>query len=170
MITIISEKVARIIKNRKRLEKKLKVKITNRGKEVSVSGDAPEEEIAREVLSALNFGFPFSVALLIKEQDFVFEVLNIKNYTHSKNLRRIRARIIGRDGTVLKTLSQLTEGYFELKDNRLGIIADAKNIEESINAAISIIRGAKQAKVYGFLERHKTGPISDLGLRENETN
>ena len=130
MITIISEKVARIIKNHRRLEKALNVKITNRGKEVSVSGGASEEEIAREVISALNFGFPFSVALSIKEQDFVFEVLNIKNYTHSKNLRRVRARIIGdRKSTRLNSShTDISYAVFCLKKKKKKIIK-IKNIK-----------------------------------------
>ena len=44
----------------------LNVKITNRGKEVFVEGDPRDEFIAEEVLGALNFGFTFSTAILIK--------------------------------------------------------------------------------------------------------
>ena len=50
MKTLISEKIARILKNKKRLEKELNVKITNSGKEVSVSGDSVDEYIAEKVI------------------------------------------------------------------------------------------------------------------------
>ena len=45
MKVLICEKLPRITKNKKRLERVLGVKITNRGKEVSVEGE-PEAEYA----------------------------------------------------------------------------------------------------------------------------
>ena len=91
MKKILSEKLPRILKNRKRLEEKLKVKITNRGKEVTINGKPEDEFIAEKVIDAINFGFPFSVAISIKEEDLEFEILNIKDHTSRKDLDRIRA-------------------------------------------------------------------------------
>ena len=68
MKKIISEKILRIIRNRKKLQKILDVEITNRGKEVFIEGKPEDEFIAEGVIEALNFGFPFSTAILIKEQ------------------------------------------------------------------------------------------------------
>ncbi len=166
MIQLIVDKLPRIIKSKKKLEQILNVKITNKGKEVSISGKPEEEYIAEKVIDALNFGFPFSVAVLIKEQDYVFEILNIKNYTRRSNLEAIRARIIGKKGKTLSTLNQLTKCNFELKDNEVGIIGDPEHIKNAQEAVISIIRGAKQANVYSRLEKHQVKPIIDLGLKE----
>ena len=94
MKTIYSEKLPRILKNKKRLEKELNVKITNRGKEVSVNGDSEDEYIAEKIIDALNFGFPFSVAMLIKKEDFLLEIINIKEHTKRHDLETVRARII----------------------------------------------------------------------------
>ena len=75
MKTILSEKITRIIKSRKKLEEKLNVKITNRGKEIFIKGKPEDEYIAEKVVDALNFGFPFQVAILIRESDFTFEII-----------------------------------------------------------------------------------------------
>lgn len=166
MKTIFSEKIIRIIKNRKRLEKILDIKIMNKGKEIFLKGDPENEYIAEKVIDALTFGFPFSIAISIKEQDFLFEIINIKDHTKKKNLERIRARIIGTKGKTLQTLHQLTKCYFELKDNQMGIIGSPENIESSQQAIISIIQGAKQSNVYNFLERYRVKEIIDLGLKE----
>lgn len=155
MKTIFSEKVSRILKNKKRLEKMLNISLSNRGKEVSVQGDAEDEYIAEKVIDALNFGFPFSAAVLIKKEDFVFEIINIKDYTSRKDFERIRARIIGRGGKTLKTLNQLTNCYFELKDNEVGIIAHPEDLETAHEAVVSLIKGSKQSNVYGFVKRNK---------------
>ena len=166
MKTILSEKLPRILKNKKRLESKLNVKITNRGKEVFIQGKPTDEYIAEKIIDALNFGFPFSTAILIKEEDFIFEILNIKDYTKRHDLKRIRARIIGKKGKTLQTLHQLTKCYFELKDNHIGIICSPEFLENGQEAVISIIRGAKQSNVYSFLEKHQVKSILDLGLKE----
>ena len=166
MIKIICEKVPRVTKNRTILEKTLGVNITNRGKEVSIDGSSEDEYLAERVILALEFGFPFSVALMIKEEDFVFEIINIKEHTNRKNFEIIRARIIGKGGKTLRTLETLTECFFEIKDNKLGIIGDSEYIKNAQEAVISLIRGAKQGNVYAFLEKHRVKPVFDLGLKK----
>jgi len=166
MKIILCEKLPRIIKNKKRLEKLLNIKITNRGKEVSIEGKPEDEYTAEKVIDALNFGFPFSNAIQIKEHDCIFEILNIKDHTKRKDFKRIRARIIGTKGKTLQTLHQLTKCYFELKDNFIGIIGEPEYIENAQQAVISIIKGSKQSNVYNFLEKHQVKEPIDLGLKE----
>ncbi|MFQ5532035.1 MAG: KH domain-containing protein [Candidatus Nanoarchaeia archaeon] len=164
---LICDKIARIIKARKKLEQKLGVKITNRGKELTITGNPENEYIAEKVIDALNFGFPFSTALQIKEEEnFMFEILNIKDYTKRRDLERIRARIIGKKGKTLSTLSQLTKCAFELKNNQVGIIGPVEYIENAQEAIISIIQGSKQSNVYAHLEKHPPKPAIDLGLKK----
>ena len=166
MRKLIADKLPRIVKSKKKLQEKLKVKITNRGKEVSISGKPENEYIAEKVIRAINFGFDFSTAILIKEEDFVFEILNIKDYTRRHDLERVRARIIGKKGKTLNTLSQLTKCDFELKNNKIGIIGDPEYIKNAQDAIIHLIKGAKQSNVYSYLEKHQIKPIIDLGLKE----
>jgi ribosomal RNA assembly protein len=166
MKKLIIDKFPRIIKNKKRLELKLNMKITNRGKEVFIEGDPENEYIAEKVLDALNFGFPFSKTIAIKEKNFEFEIINIKDHTNRKDLKRIRGRIIGTKGKTIKTLSDLTECSFELKDNFIGIIGPSELIENAQEAIISIIKGSKQGNVYSYLEKHQIKPIGDLGLKK----
>ena len=170
METIICEKPKRITKNRKNLEKKLRIKITGRGEEITIHGPPESEYIAEKVIDALEFGFPFSVALLIKEQDFMFEVLNIKDYTRRKDLEKVRARIIGKQGKTLRTLLELTKCHFEIKDNQVGIIGEPEYMKNAQEAMISLIRGAKHANVYSFLEKHQVKPVFDLGLKQVKKN
>ena len=166
MKKLISEKIARILKNKRTLEKELNVKITNAGKEVSINGDSVDEYVAEKVLEALNLGFPLSIALEIKSEDFTFEVINIRDYTKRKDFPRIKARIIGKGGKTLRTLNNLTDCNFEILNHEVGIVGDAENIEAARQAVISLIQGAKQANVYAYLEKHHPKPIMDLGLKE----
>lgn len=165
MKTILSKKLPRILKNKAKLEKKLNVKISNRGKEVQISGNSEEEYAAEKVIDALNFGFPFSVAMLIKEHDFILEILNIKDHTKRHDLKIVRARIIGTKGGTLKTLNNLTKCNFEILDNQIGIIGSPEHIKHAQEAVISIIKGSKQGNVYSHLERHQVKEPDDLGLK-----
>lgn len=169
MEKIIIDKVSRIIKLKKKLEEKLNVKIISRGKEISLSGKPEDEYIAEKVIEALNFGFPFSSAVLIKEQGYVFEIIKIKEHTKRPDLKSVRARIIGKKGKTLAALSNLTKCEFELYDNQVGIIGDPEYIKNAQEAVRMIIQGSKQANVYSYLEKHQVKPILDLGLKETET-
>lgn len=166
MKTMIIDKLPRILKNKKRLEEALKIKITNRGKEVTIDGEAPDEYIAEQVIDALNFGFPYSAAMSIIKEDNLFEIINIKDYTHRLDLKSVRARIIGTSGKTLKTISELSQCHIELKDNLIGIIGPPENIRLTQSAIIKIIQGSKQSNAYLMLEKDKPAPIFDLGLKK----
>ncbi|PJE81589.1 hypothetical protein COU58_01435 [Candidatus Pacearchaeota archaeon CG10_big_fil_rev_8_21_14_0_10_32_42] len=171
MVIIITDKVARIIKNKKKLEKILKVKITNSGKEVTFEGTPEGEYEAEKVLDALNLGFSFSDAISIKEKEFEFDKINIREFVRrGNNMEKIRGRIIGRNGKVLSALSQLTKCSIELKNNEVGIIGNPEDIKSAIDSLIHIIQGGKHSNVYKGLEKRKGEPDFDLGLKGKEGN
>ncbi len=166
MKTFFLDELKVLKKFKRKLQKELEVKITIEGNEVTIDGEADDEFFAEKIIVALNFGFPMDVALLIKREEFLFEILNIKDFTTKKDLKTVRARIIGRGGKSLKTLATLTDCFFELKDNNVGIVGSPENIEKAQNAIISIIQGSKHANVYSYLEKHRTQPVLDLGLKD----
>lgn len=169
MKTIIIEKIARIIKNRKRLENALNVKITNRGKEVTIDGSPEQEYEAAQTIEALNFGFPYKDAISIPEEGLLLEIINIKDYTGKSNMERVRGRVIGKGGKALKTLSTLTECAIEMVDNKIGIIGSPENIKRATEAIIIIIKGGKHSAAYNELEHNFPKPVYDLGLRDAPT-
>ncbi|HLC86787.1 MAG TPA: KH domain-containing protein [Candidatus Nanoarchaeia archaeon] len=165
MKTIYSEKLVRILKNKKRLQELLNVKISNKGRDVTVEGEAEDEYIAEKVIEAINFGFPYSTAISIKVNDNDFEVVNIKDYTKRKDLAIVKGRIVGKKGKTIQTISLLTNCSFEIKDNLVGIIGQPEYIKNAQEAISSLIRGSKQANVYTRLEKeHYKEPV-DLGFK-----
>ena len=129
MKKLILDKMMRVVKARSLLEKELSVKLDIRGREVTINGNAEEEYLAERVLEAINFGFEMDVALMMKEDDLIFEVLNIKDYTKRNDLERIRGRLIGTGGKTKQTLIQLTQCFIEYKENKVAIIGQAERIE-----------------------------------------
>jgi len=169
MKSLYIENPEKIRKNKLKLEKELNIKITLKGEEIIIDGEAEEEYFAEKIIDALSFGFNFNEAILIKNEDFLFEILDIKEYTKRKDLHSVRARIIGKGGKVLKVLNTLTKCELELNDNRLGVIGPAECIKNAQEAITSLIRGAKHSNVYAFLEKHQVKPILDLGLKEKKS-
>lgn len=165
MEKIYSEKIRKILYNKSRLEKALNIKITNRGREVSIKGLPEDEYYAEKVIEALNLGFSFDVAILIKDEDFNFEILNIKDYTRRKDLDVIRARIIGKKGKTLKVLHDLTGCFLMMNENKIGVIGHSENIKNAEESIRSIVKGSKQSNVYSHLEKNRVGRVVDLGLK-----
>jgi KH domain-containing protein len=155
MQEIYIENIAKVIKNKARLEKQLKVKITNRGKLVFVDGPAENEYIALKVLEALDLDFPIEEALLLKNENIELNIINIKDVTKRHDLERVRARIIGTHGRALKTLEHLTQCHICLHDNRVGIIGDCEEIEDAVQSITSLIHGSKHGNVYARAEKRR---------------
>ena len=168
MKKIISDKLPRIVKAKKKLEKEINVKITNRGKEVYLNGSPEDEYIAEKVIDAINFGFEISKVMEIKKEELDFEIINIKDYSRNKKLETVKGRIIGKSGKALQTLSNLTNCYFEIKGSEVGIIGSPEDMENAQEAIIMLSQGAKHGNVYGHLERNRPKPITDLGLKDKE--
>lgn len=168
MKTIIIEDLPKILKIKRKLEKALEIKITTSEKNLVIDGTPENEYFAEKVIEAINFGFPYSHAIEIKNVGSMFEILNIKNYTPRKDFAIIRGRIIGKDGKTLKTLTGLTNCHFEINLNSIGIIGLPEEIKIAREGLISLIRGSKQANVYSFLEKHRAEIPVDLGLKDEK--
>ncbi len=152
------ENIKTLMQNKNRLEKELKIKITNKGRLVFVSGKGENEYLALKIIEAIDLGFSVERALLLKDENFSLQILNIKDITKKKslkNIREIRARIIGTHGKTLKTLCSLSNCFIEIYDNQIGIIGNIENIKDVVQCLICLIQGSKQGNVYSKLEKAK---------------
>jgi len=165
MKKILVEKLPRIIKAKKKIERDLNIKLSNRGKEIYIEGTPQNEYIAEKAIDAIDFGFSIAIATSMKKEELDFEKINIKGYTHSKNLERVRGRLIGTKGKTLQTLSNLTNCYFERKDSEIGIIGNPEDMAIATEAVIMLAQGAKHGNVYKNIERNRPKMIPDLGLK-----
>lgn len=165
---IYGKKIKEVMKNKKKIEETLNIKISSKGKTLIISGGQTDEYIAREIFDAVEAGFPIKIALLLAEPDYILEKINIKNLTKRQNLGLIRARIIGKEGGTIELLGKLSDCFLKLRDNVIYIIGYMENIKIARNAVEKLIQGSKQSSVYAYLEKQrKVGLPEDLGLKEN---
>ena len=120
-----------------------------------ISGEELNEYIFLRVFEAIEMGFSISDALLLSNEHYIFEKINIKDVSRRKDLSQVRARVIGTFGKTLKTMCGLSNCEIVLHDNLVGVIGKADDIEFALTAMKSLIRGSKQANVYSYLEKSK---------------
>ena len=149
---IYLESTRKIIQNKKQLESSLNVKLSINGGVVTIEGDSPQEMTALMVLEAIELGFDISTSLDLKQDDFTFEKIKIKNISKRHDLSQVRARIIGTKRRALDQLESLTGCTLVLHDNTVGIIGPVEDVKRAAYALKKLISGSKHANVYALLE------------------
>jgi len=152
---IYAQNLKEIINNRNKIEKELKVKITNQGRNIFIVGDAENEYLCLRIIEAINLGFSLEKALSLKNEETILHILNIRDVTRRKDLERIRARLIGTQGKTKQNMETLSDCQISVHDNWVGIIGEAGCIDEAILSLRLLIQGSKQGNVYARLEKKK---------------
>ncbi len=169
MEKIYFKNIRKLRENQKILEEKLNIKLIIQGKQISFEGQPINEFEASQVLEAMNFGFELKDALQLTNENFIFRKLNIKDFTRRKDMKEVRARIIGKEGKTKRTVENISDVAMIIndKENAIGIIGYADSIEEATQGITNLIRGSKQSNVYSFLEKMNTARKDkpDLGLK-----
>jgi len=155
----------KILKYKKKLENKLKIKIILLNDSIKISGKAEDEYFAEKVFQAIEFDFHIDDALLLTDENYMLEIIDIKNISKRKNMEEVRARIIGTQGRTLKLLQEISNCEIKLKNNNVSILGDFEDVQIAIDALKKLIKGSKQSNVYQFLERRKKeSKLLDKGL------
>lgn len=167
--TLAIENLRKVKKLSQRVAEKLDVNITFKGEEAIIRGKEEPEFIAEKAIEAVDFGFDVRDALLLKKEGFSLEFVDISEHTNRKNLKEIRARLIGTNGKARKTIENLTGAALVIGKGKVGIIADSENMEAASQGVISLIQGAKHGNVFSYLEKQNAEKFrnEDLGLKES---
>jgi len=152
MEIVYSKRIAEVRRGKKDIEKKLSVKLSIIGGRVKIEGESLDEYDALQVVDAISFGFGFRRALELANDDFVFRKVHIKDFT-SRNLRAVKARLIGTQGKTRKTMSEISGCEILIKEAEVGIIGYVEDVENTVTAITNLIRGSKQSNMYLYLEK-----------------
>lgn len=148
-------------KTKEILEKKLQVELQID----SESGDvaimlAPNAEDpsklfrAKEVVLAIGRGFsPEKAFRLIEDEDSVFQIIDLREIfgRSESDIRRLKGRIIGKEGKTRKLIEELTEASLSIYGHTVSIIGGAEQVEIAREAIEMLIEGRQHATVYKFL-------------------
>lgn len=111
---------------------------------------------ARDIVQAMARGFSEERAFRLLDEDAYLEVLDIKDFAHSKNrVAQIRARVIGTRGKTRRILEELTGVEVSVWGHTVALIGGAFEMAIAREAVVMLLRGSEHKTVYRFLERKR---------------
>ena len=145
------------IKKRIEQETETKIKIDSKEGDIFITGtDNLKLYSAQTIIKAIGRGFNPEKALLLLKTDYLFEMINIMDYSKTQSdLIRLRGRVIGKQGKGRNTIESLTNCYISVFGKTISVIGLAENIALSVKAIEKLLKGAPHSKVYAWLERKR---------------
>lgn len=159
-IKIPEERVAVLIgkkgKIKRDIEKRTKTKldVSSDGGVVIKSEDSVDILISKNIIKAIGRGFNPKVAFELLNEDNCLEFLDISKYGkgRKKDLLRIRARAIGKEGKARKFIESLTNTSVCVYGKTVGIIGEVNKVIIAKRALENLLNGAPHGNVYRFIE------------------
>ncbi|TFF98266.1 MAG: RNA-processing protein [Promethearchaeota archaeon] len=129
--------------------------------EVEVKPDLERENynplnliVAEKVIRAINRGFNPNKALKLKNDEIILEVINLASILGKsrKKLKRIKGRLIGRNGEIREAIEENAECYISIFGKTISVIADHENMQIAKKAINMIINGMPHHTILKYLE------------------
>ncbi|MCS7120991.1 MAG: KH domain-containing protein [Archaeoglobaceae archaeon] len=142
---------------KKRIEDLSGCKVSIKEGVVKVKCEDPVKFIrVKDVINAIAKGFNPEVALkLLKNDELVFEVLDLTDFVSNKDLQRVKGRIIGKDGKMRKQFEDLLDVKVSVYDKYVSIIGEFENVSTAKEAVMMLVEGAQHSTVMKFMERKR---------------
>ena len=107
------------------------------------------------VVRAIGRGFSPEHAIRLFKEEMDFFIFDIHDYAGKKetHIRRLKSRIIGRNGITKRVLETLTGANISIYGHTISIIADFESIDITKRAVDMLLNGRKHSNVYKFVEK-----------------
>jgi len=147
---------------RRRIEETLgvKLRVDSRSGDVEIAlkdgkGDVSKLYQALNVVRAVGRGFSPERAFRLFDEDTLLDVIDLREYVgKSENaLRRVKGRIIGRDGKTRRLIEELTGVYVSVYGHTVSLIGGFDQLLVAREAVTKLIKGSQHKTVYNFLFR-----------------
>ena len=136
----------------------VKLDIDSKEGEVTIDEDEVKDPLVlikvENVIKAIGRGFSPQNAMQLLSDDADFFVFDLHDYVGKKetHVRRLKSRIIGREGKTKRVLEQLTESKISVYGHTISVICDVVNMNILKKALDMMLTGSKHATVYRFVE------------------
>lgn len=135
-----------------------KIGISKEDNSLSIEGgDAFCEFLAKNMLTAIGRGFDVETALLLKNDDYYFSYIDLRQLFRSeKRILQVKARIIGKGGKAKRYIETLTSAHLSVYGHTVGFIGKHSDVVEAETAVRTIIEGSTHRLAYSRMEaRHR---------------
>jgi len=110
----------------------------------------------RDIVSAIGRGFSEERALRLLQDDVYLEVLDVKDFAHSRNrVSEIKARLIGTRGKTRRIVEELAEVDMSVYGHTVALIGEVFHLAIGKEAVEMLLRGSEHHTVYSYLERKR---------------
>jgi ribosomal RNA assembly protein len=139
----------------------VEIQIDSESGEVVLDSTKAKDPLAimkvEEVIKAIGRGFSPEKAYRLMEDEMYLQILDIHDYVgkSTKHLRRIKARIIGKNGKTRRIIEGMTGAFLSIYGGTVSMIGDFNGVEVSKTAVDMILNGSEHATVYKYLERKR---------------
>ncbi|MEM1550469.1 MAG: KH domain-containing protein [Candidatus Bathyarchaeia archaeon] len=113
---------------------------------------------AKDVVLAIGRGFsPERAFRLLNSEDVVLDIIDLRGFLgkSESELRRVRGRIIGKDGKARKMIEELSGALVSVYGHTVVLIGDFEQVNIAREAILKLINGAEHSTVYKFLQRKR---------------
>jgi len=136
----------------------LKIDIDSKTGEVTVDDHEKEDPLMvikiENIIKAIGRGFSPQNAVRLLDDDADFFVFDLYDYVGKKenHVRRLKSRIIGKEGKTKRVLEELTNSKISVYGHTVGIISDIMRMNILKKSIDMLITGSTHATVYRFIE------------------
>ncbi len=133
-----------------------KINIDSNDAEVKITGEDPLKLYAlKNTISAIGRGFNPDIAQLLLKQDYMLELIHLKEFVNEKQLPRVKGRIIGTGGKSRRTIEELTECNISVYGKTVAIVGRIDSISLARQSVELLLKGANHSTVFRILEKKK---------------
>lgn len=109
------------------------------------------------IIQAIGRGFNPDVALLLMDDSYSLELINIQDFSgkSQKKMVRLKSRLIGTRGKAWKHIERTTECRLSVYGKTIGIIGRIEDVFIARQAIEYLLQGAPHSNVYKFIQEKK---------------
>ncbi|MCD6477814.1 MAG: RNA-processing protein [Candidatus Aenigmarchaeota archaeon] len=138
------------------LKSKTKTDISIEENLIKISGEPLDIWRTNNIIKAIGRGFSPVNSFKLLDEDNSLEIIELKKYLKTqKSIKRIKGRIIGKEGKTRKIIEDSTGSVVSVYGNTVSIISSYEEIHKATEAIMMLINGSSHRKVYKYLERRE---------------
>lgn len=142
-------------KVRKAIEKKTNTKIAVAVEnDVTIEGEGLDVLNAEEIVKAIARGFSPQRAFILLDEEYQLNVITLNDEKYN-TIKRLLARVIGRDGRTRRKIEQLTGSYVSVYGKTVSIIGKSEGMDTATRAIEQLLEGRSHGYVYRRMEKSR---------------
>ena len=145
----------------KRLSVELQIDSETGGVVITLNLTAQDPSLlfrSKEVIAGIGRGFsPESAFRLLMDDEVTLKVIDLREVVgrSPSDIKRIKGRVIGREGKTRRIIEELTEASISVYGHTISIVGNIEQAEAAREAIQMLMRGSQHSTVYRFLHKKR---------------